>query len=90
MGSFMFSDSYCMIDNVLNSVSDGVFRWYDTELRRWNDLKGLLRLPKFSAGACIRLADYGGKMAVLWHQLPYHYGYHKEIQCAVIALERRT
>ncbi|VYS56723.1 unnamed protein product [Arabidopsis thaliana] len=89
-GSFMLPDSYCVIDNVSYSVSDGMFRWYDTEVRRWKDLRGLFQLPKFSAGACVILADYGGKMAVLWDQLPYHHGFHKTIQCAVIALERRT
>ncbi|KAG7581264.1 F-box domain [Arabidopsis suecica] len=88
MGGFMFSDSYCEIDNVLYSVYDGAFRWYDTEVREWKDLNGLFQLPKFSAGACVRLADYGGKMAVLWDQLPYHYGYQKEIHCAVV--ERPT
>ncbi|EFH60956.1 hypothetical protein ARALYDRAFT_317684 [Arabidopsis lyrata subsp. lyrata] len=88
MGGFMFSDSYCEIDNVLYSLSDGAFRWYDTEVREWKDLNGLFQLPKFSASACVRLADYGGKMAVLWDQLPYHYGYQKEIHCAVV--ERPT
>ncbi|EFH54245.1 hypothetical protein ARALYDRAFT_906862 [Arabidopsis lyrata subsp. lyrata] len=66
MSDFMFSDSYCEIENVLYSVSKGELKWYDTEVRMWRNLEGLAGLPKFPQGANVRLANYGGKIAVLW------------------------
>ncbi|KAG7536124.1 Kelch-type beta propeller [Arabidopsis suecica] len=90
MSSYMFSDSHCEVDNVLYSVSHGVFIWYDTELRSWRDLKGLVGLPKFPPEACVRLADYGGKLAVFWFEIfRYGLGYKNKIWCAEIELERR-
>ncbi|CAA7028134.1 unnamed protein product [Microthlaspi erraticum] len=85
--------SYCEIENVMYSItSNRVLRWYDTEVSKWRCLTGLEGLPKIPLGACVRLADYGGKLVVLWEE--YHYdlrqrvGY-KKIWCAEIALERR-
>jgi len=51
----------------------------------------LVRLPKFSPNVCIQLADYGGKMAVLWvEQSPCsNNGYKNKIWCAEIALEKQ-
>ncbi|CAA7014212.1 unnamed protein product [Microthlaspi erraticum] len=84
MGKYMNSDTYCVIENVLYSASKGVLRWYDSEVSRWKYLKGELR--KLSLGDCVRLADYGGKLAVLWEEDLVG---DKKILCAEIALERR-
>ncbi|CAH8277444.1 unnamed protein product [Arabidopsis lyrata] len=83
-------DSYCKIGNVWYSVLKGPFSkfiWYNTEQRVWRELKGMEGLPKFPFDACVRLADYGGKMVVLWDE--YFPGGKKMIWCAEIALERR-
>ncbi|CAL9224336.1 unnamed protein product [Arabidopsis halleri] len=100
MCSYKSSYTYCEIENVLYSVEKtwrGTdFRWYDTELRQWRKVKGLdlVGLPKFCLHACVRLADYGGKMAVLWEENMRYSGRgdrggKKMIWCAVITLERR-
>ncbi|CAL9224337.1 unnamed protein product [Arabidopsis halleri] len=84
-------DSYSRIGNVWYSVLKGPFSkfiWYNTEQRVWRELKGMEgRLPTFPSDACVRLADYGGKMVVLWDM--YVLGGKKMIWCAEIALERR-
>ncbi|CAH8384279.1 unnamed protein product [Eruca vesicaria subsp. sativa] len=89
MGSFRFSDSHCVVENVLYSVCDGKLRWYDGEMNKWRILKGLVgRLPKFCHGVSVRLCDYGGKMVVVWDENVMSSG-EKMIWCAEIALERR-
>ncbi|KAG7543801.1 Kelch-type beta propeller [Arabidopsis thaliana x Arabidopsis arenosa] len=92
MCSYKSSYAYCEIENVLYSVEKtwrGTdFRWYDTELRQWRKVKGLVeQLPIILA--CVRLADYGGKMAVLWKENMTYGGSNKMLWCAVITLERR-
>ncbi|CAA7028145.1 unnamed protein product [Microthlaspi erraticum] len=95
MGHYMISYSYCVIENVMYLItSDGLLCWYDTEVSRWRCLTGLEGLPEFRHDA--RLADYGGKLAVLWegkiendpYDLRQGGGYNK-IWYAEIALERR-
>lgn len=50
-------------------------------------MKGLPKFPRYRA----RLADYGGKMAVLWERVLASTGFKdKMVLCAVIALERRN
>ncbi|KAL1202233.1 F-box/kelch-repeat protein [Cardamine amara subsp. amara] len=84
----MFSDSFCQIDDVLYSCgSDRVFIWYNTEVRTWRKLNGLVGLPKLSRDAFVRLADYGGKLTVLWND---DYGCWEMLWCAQIALGRRN
>ncbi|CAA7052458.1 unnamed protein product [Microthlaspi erraticum] len=61
-----YSDSHCEIDSVLYSAADGAIRWYDTEGRMWRELMGLAGLPELPDSSRVRLADYGGKMAVFW------------------------
>ncbi|XP_010489838.1 PREDICTED: F-box/kelch-repeat protein At5g51250-like [Camelina sativa] len=58
--------SYCKIENVVYSASQRELLWYDTEVSMWRDLKGLVGLPKLIGASCVRLADYGGKLALLW------------------------
>ncbi|CAA7050680.1 unnamed protein product [Microthlaspi erraticum] len=92
MGRYMRSDCYCEIENVLYSVLNGYFRWFDTEEGLWRDLKGLVGLPEFPPGAPIRLADYGGKMAVLWEEkVVYEHSFKSRtiVWCAEISIERR-
>ncbi|CDY71534.1 BnaCnng73350D [Brassica napus] len=38
MTSFWFKDCYCVIENVLYSVNDCTFRWYDTEVNMWREV----------------------------------------------------
>ncbi|KAL1193032.1 F-box/kelch-repeat protein [Cardamine amara subsp. amara] len=66
MSRYMNTDTHCDIENVLYSFSDGALRWYDSEVREWRILNGLVGLPEFRSGAWVGLADYGGKMMVLW------------------------
>ncbi|KFK30526.1 hypothetical protein AALP_AA7G274000 [Arabis alpina] len=84
------SFSYNVIGNVLYCYYDRMFKWYDSKVRVWRNLmgvKGLPRLPKYIA----RLADYGGKMAVMWdRKVPSSEDKNKTIWCAVIALERHN
>ncbi|CAA7028150.1 unnamed protein product [Microthlaspi erraticum] len=92
MGNYMVGDSYCVIENVLYSAMHGVFRWYDSGLREWKRLMGLEGLPNFPFRSCVRLADYGGKLVVLWEGDVFylrHGGGYNKIWCAEIALERR-
>lgn len=58
--------SYCTVGNLYRyyCYQVGEFRWYDTKARLWKKLKGMVGLPKFDVRCRIRLADYGGKMAV--------------------------
>ncbi|CAB80619.1 putative protein [Arabidopsis thaliana] len=55
----------------------------------WMKLKGLEGLPEFASYSYVRLADYGGKMAVLWDKLPTTGNNNMVIWCAVITLEKR-
>ncbi|ESQ46955.1 hypothetical protein EUTSA_v10028206mg [Eutrema salsugineum] len=51
-------------------------------------LRGRLEFPSYG---CVKLADYGGKLAVLWTQFFRSGGCNKKrIWCAVIVLERRS
>ncbi|CAA7013765.1 unnamed protein product [Microthlaspi erraticum] len=91
--------SHCEIGNVLYSVTRGVnqksnkaLKWYDTEEKRWRKLERLVGLPDLPADARVRLANYGGKMAVLWefdHLIPGSWPSNltKRVWCAVIELE---
>ncbi|CAA7047225.1 unnamed protein product [Microthlaspi erraticum] len=66
MSRFMYDDSYCVIGNVLYSFFFEKLQWYDSEGRNWRDLQGLVGLPKLPTARHVTLADYGGKMVVLW------------------------
>ncbi|CAA7045695.1 unnamed protein product [Microthlaspi erraticum] len=85
--------AYCTVNNVFYRYSychtGDTLKWYDTESEEWKKVKGVLRLPKFHESPLIRLADYGGKMAVLWEKLDSCSSGLKTLWCAVIKLERR-
>lgn len=56
---------YCVIENVLYSYLYGRIRWYDFQKKCWKELEGLENLFSFPRKAT-KLADYGGKLALLW------------------------
>ncbi|KAG7576643.1 F-box domain [Arabidopsis thaliana x Arabidopsis arenosa] len=91
LSGHMCSYSYCEIENVLYSAAHGALMWYDSQVKNWRVLKGLVGLPKFPPCAQVRLADYGGKIVAMW-DLNAPYGncssYKTGIWCAEIALER--
>ncbi|CAA7023935.1 unnamed protein product [Microthlaspi erraticum] len=90
------TSSCCVIDSVLYSYHRGEIKWYDKKVTDWRTLKGLgIRLPKFFFGpntsSLVHLADYGGKMAVLWDRHDYSSDCKgRKVWCAVITLERLT
>lgn len=98
----MYDDSYCVIDNVFYSASDGKFRWYDSEAHEWRKLNGLAGL-KLRREHGIRLAGFCGDMVVSWkHNVPHghghghghgygfrHHNIMTKIWCAEVSLERR-
>ncbi|KAJ4898686.1 F-box/kelch-repeat protein [Raphanus sativus] len=83
--------SYSVIKNVLvyYHERDREFKWYDYKGRFWRKLMGLERLIKFLCDSRVSLADYGGKMAVLWDTfVPGSGSKNKMIWCAEVSLER--
>ncbi|CAL9226309.1 unnamed protein product, partial [Arabidopsis halleri] len=68
------SSSFCVIENVFYCCNrngrNGMIDWYDSENKVWTTLKGLKRLPKLLSSNS-KLADYGGKMMVLWKKVLY-------------------
>ncbi|CAA7031703.1 unnamed protein product [Microthlaspi erraticum] len=88
--------SSCVIDEVVYVYHQGEFQWFDKKARDWRILKGLrFRLPKFFFGSItsshIQLADYGGKMAVLWDRHDRSSNCKgRKVWCAVVTLERRS
>ncbi|CAA7023960.1 unnamed protein product [Microthlaspi erraticum] len=90
------TSSSCVIDSVLYSYYKGEFKWYDKKVTDWRTLKGLwYSLPAFfscsTTSSQIQLADYGGKMAVLWDRHDRSSNCKgRKVLCAVVTLERRT
>ncbi|CAA7031697.1 unnamed protein product [Microthlaspi erraticum] len=86
----------CEIDNVLYNYDRGKFKWLDNKVRDGGILKGFIGvgLPNVSCSKTssqVQLADYGGKMAVLWDMHDYSSKRKgRNVWCAVIALERRS
>ncbi|CAA7033574.1 unnamed protein product [Microthlaspi erraticum] len=79
------SSSFCVIDNVLYGSTSGKIKWYDSRIKLWETVKGDLENLSRFPGDVTQLANYGGKLAVLWNRDKDH----KSISCAVIALEKR-
>ncbi|CAA7019018.1 unnamed protein product [Microthlaspi erraticum] len=78
--------SYRVIGGVLYMFNEGVFKWYEGKAGVWRVVKGVKGLPKIPRYIA-KLADYGGKMVVLWEKVVAYK--EKMVLCAVIALERR-
>ncbi|KAG7547868.1 Kelch-type beta propeller [Arabidopsis suecica] len=83
------SFSGCWIDNVYMWYGYRQFEWYDANELKWKILKGMEgQLPKFTKYCDVQLANYGGKMAVLWDKHDRSSNDKgKVIWCAEIALE---
>ncbi|EFH67573.1 hypothetical protein ARALYDRAFT_336810 [Arabidopsis lyrata subsp. lyrata] len=80
----------CAIENVLYCYNQGALEWYDKKVRLWKQIKGLRGLPdEFARLSLVKLADYGGKMAVFWDKYERK-SEGKMIWCAMIALERHN
>ncbi|CAA7013523.1 unnamed protein product [Microthlaspi erraticum] len=100
----MYPGGCCEIDKVLYSCSaaastdekvEVVLVWYDSKERTWRDVVGLVRLPKLTRKSNVRVAEYGGKMGVMWEEesflfFPWGGSFKKKIWCAEIKLERRN
>ncbi|CAA7033573.1 unnamed protein product [Microthlaspi erraticum] len=71
--------------NVLYSCTCGRISWYDSQVKLWKPLEGDLRKLYAFTRDVTQVADYGGKLAVLWH----HVAEKKAVLYAVIALEKR-
>ncbi|CAA0408563.1 unnamed protein product [Arabidopsis thaliana] len=90
-------DSYlrssCMIENIAYFYRKGNFIWrgLDGKILVYGEIEGLEGLPKFSRYSSVQLAEYGGKLVVLWDKYVPASGYkEKMIWCAEISLEKRN
>ncbi|CAL9242741.1 unnamed protein product [Arabidopsis halleri] len=86
--------SICMIENIAYCYDPTEkFSWikFNIEEGGWRRLEGLEGLPKFANYSTVKLADYGGKLVVLWDKYVAASGYkEKMIWCAEISLEMRN
>ncbi|CAA7033571.1 unnamed protein product [Microthlaspi erraticum] len=76
------SSSLCVIENVLYSCTRGRISWYDSQAKLWKPLEGDLRKLYDFGRDVTQVADYGGKLAVLWAD-------YTTVWYLVIALEKR-
>ncbi|CAH8366450.1 unnamed protein product [Eruca vesicaria subsp. sativa] len=92
-----WSNSWCVIDNVMFSYSGLKYVWYDSESRTWKDVCGLEVLKKYRSsnssvypnGRVVELVNYGGKLVIIWDRFERRgRSQNKNIWCAVVALER--
>ncbi|XP_010482185.1 PREDICTED: F-box/kelch-repeat protein At5g49000-like [Camelina sativa] len=88
MDSGLFYPCYCVIGNILYCYRPGGIKWYNSEKRLWRRLKGLKGLSTVDS-CCVKLVDYGGKMAILWDKYLPSAGYKSHtISCAVVSFGR--
>ncbi|KAG7556786.1 Kelch repeat type 1 [Arabidopsis suecica] len=79
-----------LIDNVWYCCDKRSCWWYDTSRRKWRVVKGLDMLIKNLGCGIIEIANYDGKLLILWDKFVHHGTCQdKDIWCALIALERR-
>ncbi|KAJ4900992.1 putative F-box/kelch-repeat protein [Raphanus sativus] len=81
---------YCKIDHVRYICSKRGFFWYDKKLQSLRMVKGLEVLKKNCCVGVIAIANYGGKLLILWEKFEKHDPQNKEIWCSVIALKIRS
>ncbi|CAH8337299.1 unnamed protein product [Eruca vesicaria subsp. sativa] len=73
------TQNICVVDNVLYAHVHNVgLMWYESKAKEWSVVHGLKFKGFFSS---IKIAEYNGKLAYLWHNLK-----NREIWCSVIAL----
>ncbi|CAH8278952.1 unnamed protein product [Arabidopsis lyrata] len=86
--------SYCTIDKVDYHYAPHYPPGVNLTWRTNNTsgiLEGLEGLPQFANSCTVILADYGGKLVVLWDKYEQGFGYKKKmIWCAEISLEKRN
>ncbi|CAH8387580.1 unnamed protein product [Eruca vesicaria subsp. sativa] len=84
----------CEIGHVRYSCSKRGLFWYNTKLKDWRMVKGLEVLNKYCCVGVVAIANYGGKLLVLWDKFEQKHDdqsqNYKEIWCSVVALERRN
>ncbi|KAF8051410.1 hypothetical protein N665_1733s0009 [Sinapis alba] len=82
----------CEIGKVRYTCGKRGFFWYDKKLKRWRMVKGLEVLNKYCCVGVIAIANYGGKLLILWDKFEQHDQCqdNKEIWCSVVALELRS
>ncbi|CAA0408565.1 unnamed protein product [Arabidopsis thaliana] len=94
LGTNLDRGSFCMIGNIAYCYDpSGKFRWMNCNTAEgdWSRLEGLEGLPKFARYSTVKLAEYGGKLVVLWDKYVAASGYkEKMIWCAEISLEKRN
>lgn len=98
--SVNWSNSWCVIDNVMFSYSRLRYVWYDLKNGTWKDVRGLEVLKKYRSfsshvnpngrvGSVVELVNYGGKLVIIWDRFERRgRSQNKNIWCAVVALER--
>ncbi|CAH8366447.1 unnamed protein product [Eruca vesicaria subsp. sativa] len=95
--SLYWSNSWCVIDNVIYSYSFSRYVWYDLKSGRWKNVRGLELLRKYrsfsgvSSGypnCVVELVNYGGKLVIVWDKFERRGRSQKNIWCAVVALRR--
>ncbi|XP_018459747.2 putative F-box/kelch-repeat protein At4g39756 isoform X1 [Raphanus sativus] len=77
----------CVIEDVVYSCDRFGCFWYDTKHNQWMVVHGLEVFNRNRRGGIIALANYCGKLLILWDRPGP--GQNKNIWCSVIALERR-
>ncbi|CAF2174950.1 unnamed protein product [Brassica rapa] len=73
------SQTICVVDNVLYMhYHDVGLMWYESKAKEWRVVHGLKFKGYFSS---IKMAEYNGKLAFLWHSVN-----NGEVWCSMIAL----
>ncbi|KAJ4880131.1 putative F-box/kelch-repeat protein [Raphanus sativus] len=83
-------ESECDIDNVRYRCGRESCLWYDVKHDEWKAVKGLATLNGNRRCCFVEIANYGGKLLILWGKFAPPRRQNKNIWCAVIALERRN
>lgn len=83
-------ESECEIDNVRYQCGRQSSLWYDIKHNEWKAVKGLATLNGNRRCYFVEIANYGGKLLILWGKFAPPRRQNKNIWCAVIALERRN
>ncbi|KAG2319046.1 hypothetical protein Bca4012_054672 [Brassica carinata] len=78
------------IDNVRYQCGRQSCLWYDIKHDEWKAVKGLATLNGNRRCYFVEIANYGGKLLILWGKFAPPRRPNKNIWCAVIALERRN
>ncbi|XP_023643272.1 putative F-box/kelch-repeat protein At5g28160 [Capsella rubella] len=81
----------CWIDKVLYRCNKHRCSWYNRKCKQWRVVKGFTMMNWDGNIGMIEVANYGGKLLILWDKSTYDDkpGY-KDIWCAVISLKRHV